>query len=150
MVLHPALVAPELGGVDGHQPWLPDPAGERLGGAGDEPIVGVHQIEIVLVCELERQVAHVGVHRTDPPHEGGDILGELRLADAVDDHAMALLFGRQAPAATGQHVHLDAVIDEVLGELADVSSEATLDHRRVLPGDQQHAHVADRHPSGAQ
>src|SRR5437773_8413205 len=52
-------------------------------------------------------------------------------------------------ASPGEHVDLDTVVHEVIGQLADVAGQPALDHRRVLPGDQQHAHVADRDPIGA-
>jgi hypothetical protein len=84
---------------------------------------------------------HVGVHRLDPAHEGGRIARELRLAHAVNAHPVLVGLGRQAAAPAGQHVHFDAVVDEALGELADVSAQAALDHRRVLPGDDEDAHA---------
>ena len=114
MVLDPSLMAPKFRRVHRHEPRTADPAGDGLGGAGDEPVVGVHEIELVPVCELERELAHVSVHRADPADKRADVLGELRLADAVDDHAVALLLRRQAPAATRQHVDFDAVADKVL------------------------------------
>lgn len=75
----------------------------------------------------------------------------LGLAYAVDDHAVAILLGGQAPAAAGEHVHLDAVVGELLRELAHVAPEAPLDDRRVLPGDQEDAHGSPRVtlPAGA-
>ena len=45
VVLHPALVAAVLGRVDGHQPRAAAPARDRLGRAGDEPVVGVDEVE---------------------------------------------------------------------------------------------------------
>jgi hypothetical protein len=53
----------------------------------------------------------------------------------MHDHAMALLLAGKAAAAPGQDVHLDAVADQVLGELAHVAAQTALDHRGVLPGD---------------
>ena len=83
---------------------------------------------------------HVHVHRLHPAHEGGRIARERGFADAVHDHAVLVSLGRQAAAASRQHVHLDAGCHEMLGQLAHVATEAALDHRRVLPGDQQDTH----------
>ena len=52
MVLDPALVAAELGGVHGDQPGSLDLAGGQLGGAGHEPVVGVHQVELEALAQL--------------------------------------------------------------------------------------------------
>ena len=69
-------------------------------------------------------------------------LGNSRLADAVHDDPVALLLDRQPAPAAGEHVHLGALLHEVLGELAHVSRQSAFDDRRVLPGDQQGAHAA--------
>ena len=61
---------------------------------------------------------------------------------------MAFLGGRETTAASGQHVHLDALGDQVLGQLADVTRQTALDDRRVLPGDQQDAHLPPADPTG--
>ena len=61
-------------------------------------------------------------------------------------HPVLVGLGRQAAAAAGQHVHLDAVADQVLGELAHVAAEAALDHGRVLPGDRAGRASPGGHP----
>jgi len=114
MVLHPTLMASKFGRVHRHQPRAPNPPGDRLGRPRDKPVVRVHEVELVLISQFERELAHVGVHRADPADESVHILRELGLADPVHDHPVALVLGRQATAATGQHVHLDPVGDEVL------------------------------------
>ena len=50
MVLDPPLVAAELGGVDGDEPGALDLARGQLGGAGDQPVVGVDEIEVVALA----------------------------------------------------------------------------------------------------
>jgi hypothetical protein len=40
------------------------------------------------------------------------------------------------PAAPSQDMDLNSVADQVLGELAHMTTEAALDNRRILPGDQ--------------
>ena len=60
------------------------------------------------------------VHRVDPAHERVHVLRVGRLAHAVHDHAVALLLGRQAPAAASEHVHLHALAHQLLGQLAHV------------------------------
>ena len=61
--------------------------------------------------------------------------------DAVDvDAAAQLLLGRGAVAPPArEHVDLDAVGDERLGELVDVAREAARDDRRVLPREDEDA-----------
>jgi hypothetical protein len=61
---------------------------------------------------------HVGVHALDPGDERVEVVArELRLTDAVDGHAVAVLDGGQPPAAAREHVHLVAVAHELLGQL---------------------------------
>ena len=140
--LHPALVAAPLGRVHRGQPRTADLPRGKLRRAGDQPVVGVHEREIVLLAELVGELAHVGVHRLHPAHERARVLRELRLADAVHEDAVALLLERQPASAAREHVDLGAAGDEVLGELADMPGEAAFDDRRVFPGDQQDAHTA--------
>ena len=60
---------------------------------------------------------------------------------------MALHFGAR-PHSAGQDVHAHALAHQRLGELAHVAREAALDHRRVLPGQDEHAGAHPRHPTG--
>src|SRR5437763_10569957 len=52
VVLHPTLVATELRRVDGHEPGAADRAREALGGAGDQPVVRVHEVEVEPFAQL--------------------------------------------------------------------------------------------------
>jgi len=148
VVLDPALVSSVLRGVDGHQPRPVDLPGREVGGAGDQPVVRVHEIELDPLAQLGGERVHVAVHPVDPADERARVLGEFGSpsphADPVDDHAVLVGFGGQAAATTGEHMHLDAVADELLGQLADVAAEAAFDHRRVLPGDEQDTHRRPR------
>ena len=47
--------------------------------------------------------------------------------------------GAELVETAREHVDLDVLADEVLGQLADVAGEAALDQRRVLPGEDQDA-----------
>ena len=133
VLLDPTLVAAVLGRVHRDEPWRAGLARDLLGGAGHEPVVRVDEVNAQLRRELSAELAHVGVHRRHPAHERLHVLGERRLAQAVDDDPVALLDCGQPVAAAGQHVDLDALGDEVLGQLANVAREAALDDRRVLP-----------------
>ena len=73
------------------------------------------------------------------------VLGKRRLLDAVHVHPGAVLLGEVLARAAREHVHLDALAHEALGELAHVPAEPALDDRGVLPGDDQDA----RHGRGA-
>ena len=104
VLLHPALVAAVLGRVHGHQPRALEAPRELARRAGDQPVVGVHEVERDRVAERGAGRAHVVVHGVDPAHEGVEVvLRELRLAHAVDGHAVAVLdrlrgARRRAPA----------------------------------------------------
>ena len=116
---------------------------DELRGAGHEPVVRVDEIELERARTAPPRARACGRSSRRPSARtrsrpwGTGIPGS---PDAVDDHAVAVGLGRQAAAAARQHVHLDAVASELLGQLADVASEPALDHRRVLPGDQQDTH----------
>ena len=140
MLVDPALVAAVLGRVHRHEPRAAEAPRELARRARHQPVVGVDEVEGERVAERGARRAHVVVHRVDPADEGVEVvLGELGLAHAVHRHAVAVLDRSQAPAAAGQHVHLDAGPDQPLGELADVASEPALDDRRVLPRQDQDA-----------
>ena len=98
--------------------------------------MGVDHVEVEGVGEAITQSAHVTIHRPHPAHERLDVGRERRLGEAVDDDSVAFLGHRQAPAAASEDVHLDPLALEMLGQLANVTREAALDDRRVLPGDQ--------------
>jgi hypothetical protein len=129
----PALVTAELGGVNGDEPGPSDRPRERLGGAGHEPVVRVHQVEVEALAQLGAQHPHVGVHRVHPANEGVHVLGVGGLPDAVDDHPVPVLLGGQPAAAAGEHVHLCAIAHQLLGQLANVPSQSPFHDRRVLP-----------------
>ena len=50
-----------------------------------------------------------------------------------------LLLGGHRVAAAREHVHLDVLLHELLGQLAHVPREPALDDRRVLPGEDEDA-----------
>ena len=72
---------------------------------------------------------------TNSPRSVGRVGSRMRW---IADPAGAFL-GRRLLAAPGQDVDLDPELDQRLGELAHVSRQATLDQRRVLPGEDQDA-----------
>ena len=139
VLVDPALVAAVLGRVHGHQPRHAPPPGQRAPRRGDEPVVRVHEVEAA--AELGAGGQHVLVHVVDPRDEGVEVvLGELRLAHAMDHDAVAVLDGLEPPAAARDDVHLVPVAHQLLGELAHVPREAALDDRRVLPRQGQNPH----------
>ena len=95
--------------------------------------MGVDEVEGEPVAQLERELAHVGVHLVDPAHERARVLRERRLADSVHEHAVSFLLHGQMAASAGEDVDLDPLAHQVLGELAHVARETALDHGRVLP-----------------
>ena len=108
-------------------------------GRGDEPVVRVDEVEAA--AELGARGQHVLVHVLDPRDERVEVvLGEVRLAHAMDDDAVAILDRLQPPAAAGDDVHLVAVAHELLRQLAHVPREAALHDRRVLPRQRQNPH----------
>ena len=138
MLVDPALVAPVLGGVDRDHERRPEAAREVVAGHRDEPVVAVDEVEVVAVAELDPGGEHVGVHPLDPGDELAEVAwaGSARAPGGSWTPAHGLL-GRRLLAAAGQHVDLDPLLDELLGELADVTGEPALDQRRVLPGEDQ-------------
>ena len=99
----------------------------------------MHEVEAA--AELDAGGEHVLVHVVDPRDERVEVVArEVRLADAVDDHAVAVLDRLELTAAAGDDVDLVAVAHELLGELADVPCQPALDDRRVLPREGQDAH----------
>ena len=109
-------------------------------GAGHEPVVAVHHVEVVVVAHLHPGGQHVGVHVLDPGHELAEVARALGLGHAVHHHALHLLLGGRVLDAAGQHVHLGALGHQALGQLAHVAGQPALDQRRVLPGQDQDAH----------
>ncbi len=84
---------------------------------------------------------HVGVHLVHPREERVEVVArERRLADPVDGDAVALLLGGRVVAAAGQDVDVETGRAELLGELANMPGEPTLDDGRILPGDDQDPH----------
>ena len=140
VVVDPALVAPVLGRVDRDHERRAEAVGEVVARGRDQPVVAVDDVEVVAVADLHAGGEHVGVHVLDPGDELAQVARPLGLAHAVDDDAAGLLLGRVLLAPAGEHVHLDVLGDQVLGQLADVAGESALDQRRVLPGQDQRAH----------
>jgi hypothetical protein len=55
--------------------------------------MGVDEVELEPVTQLEAELEHVGVHLLYPADEREHVLGKLGLADAVHDDAVADLVG---------------------------------------------------------
>ena len=140
----PALVAPELRGVHGRDERPPDRVREALGRGGDEPVVAVDDVEVVLGGERAAGLEEIDVELPDPGDELGELDGVGRLRHAVDDDAVALLPHEPRLVPPGEDVDLDAVAHELLGELARVTGESALHDRRVLPGEDEDARRHDR------
>jgi hypothetical protein len=139
-----------LGGVHGGHERDAQAVGQALGRDRDEPVVSVHHVEAQCLAKRRAAGQKVVVHVSHPRHEALQvILGPLGFGHAVDDHAVAVLLGLGGAPAAGEHVHLAALGDELLGELAHVTCEAALDDGRVLPRDDEDpsGHGADN-PSG--
>ena len=150
VLVHPALVAAVLGGVDRDHERGAEAVGQVVAGRGHEPVVAVHDVEVVAVAHLHPGGQHVGVHALDPGHELAELARPLGLAHAVDHHAVHLLLGRRLLAAAGQHVNVHVLRRQVLGELAHVARQAALDQGRVLPGEDQGAHPCLRAGEGGE
>ena len=142
VLVHPALVAAVLGGVDRDHERRAEALGQVVAGRGHEPVVAVHHVEVVAVAHLHAGGQHVGVHPLDPGHELAQLARPLGLAHAVDHHAVHLLLGRRLLPPAGEHVNVHVLRHQVLGELAHVAGQAALDQGRVLPGEDQGAHPA--------
>ena len=94
VLVHPTLVAAVLGGVDGGHQGRPEPPRQVVAGHRHEPVVAVHQVELVAIPELHAGGQHVGVHPLHPGHE----LAEVELAGSgsrtrCDGDARRLLVG---------------------------------------------------------
>ena len=136
-------MAAVLGGVDGRDERRADAVGQPLGGHCDQPVVAVDDVEVVLCDELAPALQQVVVHAPDPLHELRQRGRIVRLAHAVDVHAVADLVQRTVLAGAGEDVDLDVFVgDQRLAQLADSAGQPAFDDRRVLPRDDQHA--ADR------
>ncbi len=155
VLVDPSLVAAVLGRVHGHEPRHAGRAGEAAGGAGHQPVVGVHEVDVEALDQVRAGGAHVLVHVVDPRDEGVEVvLREVGLPHAVDRHAVAVLnvvaegdreeradrlAGETVSSASREDVDFGALGDELLGQLAHVAREPALDDRGVLPGEDQDA-----------
>ncbi len=144
VLVDPALVPSELGGVNRRQVRQARPAGQRVGGLGDQPVVAVDQVDVVDQLDAARD--HVGVHPVDPGQERVEVARGRGLAHAMDLDALHDLLDRRRRAAAREDADLDALADEPLGQLADVPRETAGHDRRVLPRKDQDAlgHYARR------
>ena len=140
VLVDPALMAAVLGGMDRDDERRAKAVGEVVAGGRHEPVVAVHDVEVEAVADLDARGEHVRVHVLDPGDELTEVARALGLAHAVDRHAAALLLERVLLAPAREHVHVDAALGQVLGQLAHVAREPTLDQRRVFPGQDQSAH----------
>ena len=149
LVLHPSLVATVLGGVDRRHVGDLEPLGQRRGGVRHEPVMAVNEVVGALLGKRHAGREHVVVHPLNPRDEPVEVAGPAGLGHAMHGHAAALFQQHPVstlPRATGEHIHAYALSDERLGQLAHVSRQASLDHGRVLPGEEQHTVAHPRHP----
>ena len=65
--------------------------------------------------------------------------GFVRLDDAMDKDAADPFLDSAFLTATCEHMHFDVAGDKSLGKFPDMSGQAALDQRRVLPGEDQYA-----------
>ena len=144
MLLDPALVAAVLRGMDRDHERRAEALREVVAGRGHKPVVAVDHVEVVAVPHLDARGEHVRVHVLDPGHELAQVARALRLADAVHEHPAHLLLGGILLAAAGEHVYVHALGRQVLRQLAHVPRESALDQWRVLPGQDQDAHLCSR------
>ncbi len=132
-----------LGGVDGRHERRAGAVGQPLGGDGDQPVVAVDDVEVVLGQQLAPALQQVVVHPPDPLHELRQRGRVVRLAHAVDVHAMADLVERAMLPGAGEDVDFDVFVgNQRLAQLADSAGQPAFDDRRVLPRDDQHAELA--------
>ena len=124
MLADPALVAAELRRVDRRQvrqaaPRAPAPR-HALATSQSWPWM---RSKSKRSHSARAGLAHVRVHVVDPADERLEVvLRERRLGDAVDDHAGAVLLARVLARAAREHVDLDVLADQALGELAHVAA----------------------------
>ncbi len=153
LLFHPPLVTAVLSGVDGRDVRDAEVVGQLSRGLRHEPVVAVDQVVGVLCQQGLPGGEHVLVHPLHPRHEAAQIARPAGLAHHVDSHSPAHLRRRQQliarPArAAGEDIHRDTLADQALCELADMPGEPALDHRWVLPGEDQDAlaHLLDPTP----
>ena len=132
VLVHIALVAAVLGGVDRHHQRRLEALGEVVARVGHEPVVSVDEVEGVAVAELDAGGEHVGVHALDPGDELVELRRARRLAHAMDANAIDDRLGLLL-AATGEDVDLDVALDQALGDLLHDPGQPALDQGRVLP-----------------
>ncbi len=148
VVLHPPLVASEFGGVDGDQPrhartGAPParprrPRASRGNARGRSPAARTARAAL----------AHVGVHLLTQRTKAVGSLGKGgSRTRCTRTPWRSSSTGSWPPPRVSTWTSTPSG-DQVLGELADMAPEAALDHRRILPGDQQDAHRAAGHPTG--
>ena len=99
--------------------------------------MAVDEVEVEAVAQLDPGGQHVRVHVLHPGDELGEVGGSGRRRHAMHEHAAALLLLRRRALTAGEHVDVDALDHELLGELAHVPGKPALDDRRVLPGERQ-------------
>jgi hypothetical protein len=136
--------------MDGRQVRAAQPLGQARRRARHEPVVTMDDVEAHPLSELAPRGMHVRVHPLDPGDEGVEVARHLLLHDAVDVDARAQLHLLVLAAPAGEHVHLQALRDERLRQLAHVARETARDDRRVLPREDEDArgHGSRGAPSG--
>ena len=143
LVLHPALVAPVLGRVDGRHIRHAQPVGERRGGAAPRASRGRGQVVGVLLGERLARPRACPRSSAPPTRRSG----RARAASSARGtrwtrHPAARCPGRGALSAGGRSRRRASARPpptpcrtSASGELAHVPGEPPLDHRRVLPGE---------------
>ena len=107
--------------------------------------MAVHEVEGLFLRQCLAGREHVLVHLLHPREEAVEVARPPRLGHAVHRHpplprtAGHIQLGLAARRAAREHVHAHALAHEALRQLAHVARQAALDHRRVLPGEHQHA-----------
>ena len=140
-----------LGRVDRRQVRHPEALRKRLAGVRNQPVVTVHKLipaltRTPLLRERRPRPHHVRVHPLHPPHEALQIARPVGLAHAVHAHPPALLHLQGFSRPASQHIHRHALAHQLLRQLAHMPRQPTLDHGRVLPGEDQHSLCQVTHP----
>ena len=127
-----ALVATVLRRVHGDDPRHVAGGGEPARRLGHEPVVGVHQVDLV---ELGAAVHSSSLRRsTQARKPSRSCIGNSGMRHAMhDDAGRCLAGGGEAAAAAGQDPHLGALAREVLGQPRDVAGQPALRRRAGTP-----------------
>jgi hypothetical protein len=105
--------------------------------------MAVNQRIAVFLGQRLARGKHVVVHPLHPRHEAVEVSRPARLTHAMDTHAsrfiVASLLAVGHADRASEHVDEGALADQRLGKLAHMPREPPLDHRGVLPREDQDA-----------